>query len=236
VCSAADDLYNAAKSQPDSAWAAHLSRSKSLYGDLDAVSGVPPDSNDWHVSFDHYYDNLSARLCHHKPLPCNISNASLCVAQSQADEVFRLGQFEYSYIYRDAPTSLAASTASYGIWIGELAAHLRDQVAGADGKIVYRHNVAHDGSVSRLLSILQLDVMVWPGMGSEVVFELYRKRGHDHGEGNDHFVRVLWGGQVLRSSNPDLGVMDMIPVGILLEYFDGLVGAKGSSVLGLCKA
>ena len=94
--------------------------------------------------------------------------------------------------------------------------------------VIYRHNVAHDGSVSRLLSILQLDVMVWPGMGSEVVFELYSK-------GGCWYVRVLWSGQVLRSSNPSLGYMDMVPAAILLAYFDGLVGAQATKVLGLCR-
>lgn len=69
--------------------------------------------------------------------------------------------------------------------------------------------------------------MVWPGMGAEVVFEVYKK-------GGKWFVRVLWGGQVLRSSNPSLAVMDMLPVETLLAYFDGLVGVGASKVPGLC--
>lgn len=69
--------------------------------------------------------------------------------------------------------------------------------------------------------------MVWPGMGAEMVFEMYKK-------GGERFVRVLWGGQVLRSSNPSLGVLDMLPVGTLLAYFDGLVGVGAGKVPGLC--
>jgi hypothetical protein len=93
----------------------------------------------------------------------------------------------------------------------------------------YRHNIAHDGSISRLLSILQIEKMVWPGMGSEVVFELYSK--------NDcYFLRVLWGGQVLRSSLPAFGSMDMVPFATVLGYFDGLVGVRASKVPGLCAA
>ena len=88
-------------------------------------------------------------------------------------------------------------------------------------------DVAHDGSVSRLLSILQVDVMVWPGMGSEVVFELYSRQGC-------YFVRILWGGQVLRSSNPSLGLVDLIPVQTLLDYVNGLVGVGARLVPGLC--
>lgn len=99
--------------------------------------------------------------------------------------------------------------------------------------VIYRHNVAHDGSISRLLSMLQLDVMVWPGMGSEVVFELYKKDSTAAARGG-YFVRVLWKGQSLRSSNPSLGLMDMIPVETLLAYFDGLVGVNSSLVKGKC--
>lgn len=96
---------------------------------------------------------------------------------------------------------------------------------------MYRHNVAHDGSVSSLLSILQIEEMVWPGMGAEVLFELYAKA-----KGGGWFVRVLWGGQVLRSSNPTLGTMDMVPLERLLAYFDGLVGKQANLIPGKCTA
>ena len=100
-------------------------------------------------------------------------------------------------------------------------------MAGASA-VVYRHNIAHDGSVAAVLSILQVEVMVWPGMGAEVVFEVWKK------EGGERVVRVLWGGQVLRSSNPSLGVMDMVAVERVLGYLDGLVGVGAGKVPGLC--
>ncbi|KAM5439676.1 putative acid phosphatase [Microsporum ferrugineum] len=233
-CPKSSSLFSEAKDAPDTPWAGHLTRTKEFVAELDAISGVSPSNPGWHSSFDHYFDNLSARLCHAKPLPCNIKDPSKCITRAQADKVFRLGQFEYSYMYRDAKSSLPASTSSLGVWIAELAQHLRDQIAGKDGKMLYRHNVAHDGSVSRLLSVLQLDVMVWPGMGSEVVFELYSKNKDIWGREKDHFVRVLFSGQVMRSSNPDLGLLDMVPVSTLLAYFDGLVGEKANLVPGLC--
>lgn len=271
------------------------------------------------MSFDHYYDNLSARQCHAKPLPCKLVNgvnSTDCITQTEADEVYRLGNYEYSYIYRDDSRSLSASATSYGVWIGELTTHIRDFIAGKSN-VIYRHNVAHDGSISRLLSILQLDMMVWPGMGSEVVFELYKKASstpttmvtatpsvtaacnHNNclrqflaqssaasafcptyttalstsvpsfasncdgspakvssactcivpptstsstslptstsGPNVDgYYVRVLWKGQVLQSSNPSLGFMDMVPLETLLAYFDGLVGVGASLVKGKC--
>jgi acid phosphatase len=150
------------------------------------------------------------------------------VTQDIADEVYRLGNYEYSYMYRDDPRSLAASSTSFGVWIGELTTHIRDFIS-SKSDVIYRHNVAHDGSLSRLLSVLQLDVMVWPGMGAEVVFEVYKQS-----DTKNYFLRVLWNGQVLRSSSPTMGVMDMVPLDRVLAYFDGLVGAGASLVFGQC--
>ncbi|RMZ72303.1 histidine acid phosphatase [Pyrenophora seminiperda CCB06] len=127
--------------------------------------------------------------------------------------------------------SLQASAASYGVFLAELADHIRSAVAGKSA-VLYRHNVAHDGSLARLLSILQVEQMVWVGMGSEVVFEIYKNA---HGK---HFIRILWGGQVLRSSSPSLGAndgaVDMLDLDVFLAYVDGLVGYRASKIVGLC--
>ncbi|KAI0803692.1 phosphoglycerate mutase-like protein [Xylaria sp. FL0064] len=262
ACAAGNALFNAIKSPADAPWQAHLDGARELYRVLDGISGVPSTDAGFHASFDHYFDNLSARQCHAKPLPCRINSTETgrgttqaCINQTLADTVYRLGQWEYSRIYRDAPQSLSASVASYGVWVAELSAHLRAVISGSDknenenengnGTPLYFHNVAHDGSVSRVLSILQIEVMVWPGMGSEVVFELYERKphrssqqGNNSNPGNSssgaYYVRVLFGGRVLKSSNPSLGVMDMLPVETLLAYFDGLVGKDASLVVGKC--
>ena len=240
TCLAAKNNFSAyGVGSNDSSWTSHLKAAFNLYEHLDTISGVSPTDSGFHVSFDHYFDNLSARLCHAKPLPCNTSNPSLCITQAMADEVFRLGQYEYSYLYRDAGAgTLEYSTGSYGIWVAELTQNLRDVMHKTDlvgtgnrtsGGIRYRHNVAHDGSISRLLSILQIEKMVWPGMGSEVIFELYMKKVD-----RQYYIRVLWGGQVLKSSNPTLGVLDMLRVEILVAYFDGLVGQRADKISNLC--
>ncbi|KXJ87095.1 histidine phosphatase superfamily [Microdochium bolleyi] len=233
-CPTASSLFSKIKSSSDARWQDHLAKSAQLIAKLDAISGVQPSPNDggFHASFDHYFDNLSARQCHAKALPCKIGGGSGdCVTQDLADAVYRLGQWEYSHIYRDAGAdTLTAAAASIGVWVAELAAHLRARIAG-EGSLLYMHNFAHDGSTSRLLSVLQIDAMVWPGMGSEIVFELYQKTG----AGTWH-VRVLFGGKVLKSSNPSLGVMDMLPAETLLAYFDGLVGKNASLVKGKCGA
>jgi 2-phosphoxylose phosphatase len=295
-------------------WNTHLTAASSLYSTLDDISGVSPNDSGFHISFDHYYDNLSARQCHAKPLPCKVvngMNSTTCVTQEIADEVYRFGNWEYSYIYRDSPKSLNAAVGQFGVWIAELATHIRDLISGRSN-IIYWHNIAHDGSVSRLLSFLQIDVMVWPGMGSEVVFEVYQKTSPAKPSSiasncnrdnclrqfiqesskvssfcptftssatssenlalptfvsecsnspsrvssacscivtptstaiaasspttspSEYYMRVLWGGKVLRSSNPTLGLMDMVPLERVLAYFDGLVGVGASLVQGKC--
>ncbi|KAK0634747.1 histidine acid phosphatase [Bombardia bombarda] len=234
-CAASGSLFDGIRR--GEAWVGHLEAEgvRGLYAVLDDISGVRPDDGGFHASFDHYYDNLSARQCHGKALPCKLINGvesgEECITQGLADEVYRLGQWEYSRLYRDERESLAASAASFGVWVAELAGHLRGVVQGDGDGTLWWHNIAHDGSVSRLLSVLQVEVMVWPGMGSEVVFELFRKRGRD---GGGYYVRVLFGGKVMRSSNPSLGVMDMLPVETLLAYFDGLVGKGADLVIGRC--
>ncbi|KAI2462869.1 phosphoglycerate mutase-like protein [Annulohypoxylon bovei var. microspora] len=257
-CGVGSDLLNAIKSSSNAAWQDHLDAAADLFSTLDGISGVSPSDSGFHASFDHYFDNLSARQCHAKPLPCELVggvNSTTCVDQAIADSVYRMGQWEYSQIYRDAPTSLAASSTTYGVWIAELSQHLRDVIAGKGGPI-YFHNVAHDGSLSRVLGILQIDIMVWPGMGSEIVFEVYERDGNaavspspsrgtgtgtktskvqtERAEAGGFFIRVLFGGKPLKSSNPTLGLLDMVPAETLLAYFDGLVGVGASLVVSKC--
>ncbi|KAF4621615.1 hypothetical protein D9613_012605 [Agrocybe pediades] len=149
-------------------WQAHLAEAAKVYAQLDKVSGIATqDSAGWHSSFDHYYDNLSAKQCHGKSLPCSLNYTSVCVSQELANTVYRLGNWEYSYLYRDAPASAKYSALRYGAWVLELRGHLQDQV-NKKSKLKYVHNIAHDGSMSALLGFLQVEQMAWPGMGSEV--------------------------------------------------------------------
>ena len=53
-------------------WTEHLTASQPLFNILDGISGVAPSDPGFHQSWDHYFDNLSSRLCHGKPLPCKV--------------------------------------------------------------------------------------------------------------------------------------------------------------------
>lgn len=110
-----------------------------------------------------YYDNLSAKQCHGKKLPCSVNDTTLCVTQDEADTVYRIGNWEYSYMYRDAPDSTAYCALHYGAWVREFVNRLENKMDGSS-ELKYVHNIAHDGSLSSLLGILQIAEMVWPGM------------------------------------------------------------------------
>ena len=223
-------LSNYAIGSTNPNWTAHLSVSQPLFTIIDSISNVSPTDLSFHESWDYYFDNLSSRLCHSKPLPCSPTNTTTCITNDVANAIFRLGLYEYSYIYRASPYSLRASTAPFGVWIAELAQNIRNSISGAS-PVKYRHNVAQDGSIAMLLSILQVDEMVWPGLGAEIVFEIYKAAAG----GEERFVRVLWGGVVLRSSYPGLGIVDMLPLDSLLSYFDELVGIGASKVPRMCE-
>ena len=77
---------------------------------------------------------------------------------------------------------------------------------------------------------------MWPGMGAEVVFEVWKEGEENNGgSGKGYFVRILWMGKALRSSSPMLGVVDMVPLERVLAYFDGLVGVDASLIKGQCE-
>lgn len=166
------------------------------------------------------YDNLSAKQCHQLPLPCSVNSTDTCVSQDDANTIYRLGHYEYAYRWRGAANSTLYSALKMGAWFTELRAHLQTAAEGGS-KLKYLHkyvlrvrwadgSFAHDGSISPVLGLLQIAYPVWPGMGSEVVFELWQNE-----DDAAHYVRVLWSGQPLQTSTP-LGTLDMVK----LEDFD----------------
>ncbi|KAK9321708.1 histidine phosphatase superfamily [Lipomyces orientalis] len=224
-CPFADSIRGAYQDTDE--WNEHLNMAKDVFSQLDQISGVDPTDDGWHSWFDHYFDNLSSRLCHQLPLPCKISNSSDCISEQLAEQVFRLGDYEYNYIFRQATNSTLYSAARYGAFIAELMSHLKGKVAGIESNI-YRHNIAHDGSISPLLGALQINTLRWPGMGSEVIFELWRKEFS-----HEYAVRVLYGGMPLVTNTP-MGTLDMVPFEDFIAYLESLVGKNGELVYQYC--
>ncbi|WWC99904.1 hypothetical protein V866_006813 [Kwoniella sp. B9012] len=197
------DTINSQITDLSGEWGIHLNLTSDLRERFNNVSGIEPDDTaGWKTSWDHPYDNLSAKQCHGKPLPCSTNNTAICIQQEGANTIYRLGNYEYAYRWRMHENSTYYSAITMGAWFVELQDHFKGKMDGSN-PVKYFHNFAHDGSVAPVLGLLQHDEPVWPGMGSEVVFELYRKA-------EEYFVRVLFSGQPLKSSTP-FGVMDMVP-------------------------
>ncbi|KAG7842914.1 hypothetical protein KL942_000010 [Ogataea angusta] len=224
-CGFADDI--ASEITSSTVWQEHLARAADLYDELDDISGVDPESEDWHVSFDHYFDNTAFRLCHGYGLACNSENSSLCMTQVQAEQIFRLGDFEYNYKYRIHENSTLYAATSYGAYFNELKHRLLEKTTGATS-LKYSHNVAHDGSIARILGFLQIDYLRWPGMGSEVVLELYQ--GLKDGE---WYLRALYMGRILTTTGP-LGEIDMIPLHDFISYIESMIGKDAEVLVDYC--
>ena len=120
----------------------------------------------------------------------------------------------------------------FGVFLNELNGHIKAIIDG-DESVKYRHNVAHDGSMSMFLSVLQVDEMVWPGMGAELAVEVWKDLKNSVGK-NGKRIRVLWGGKVLKSSNPDFGELDMISAEMFGTYLERLIGKGASEVIEKC--
>lgn len=227
ACKAADQLKAAVRQEPE--WMYHLELAKPLLAQLDAISGVDPASDEWHSLLDHYFDNLSSRSCHQIPYPCSVVDRLQCVTPAMAEQVFRLGDYEYNYQWTAARQLQQYLAYRYGAWLAELRLRIAAlglaqpaaTVSGVLASVKYRHNVAHDGSVAPLLGALEAAYLRWPGMGAEVVFEVWEKQGRD-------YVRVLYGGEVLQTRGV-LGAVDMVDAAVFLEFL-----GNTSLVVGGC--
>ncbi|ORY23361.1 phosphoglycerate mutase-like protein [Naematelia encephala] len=210
---------------PNTTWSSHLDLTSALSARFRNVSGIEPnDTAGWNTSWDHPYDNLSAKQCHSKPLPCSVNDTSICIGQEDANEIYRLGNWEYAYRWRGAENSTLYSTLIMGPWFKELQGHFKNHLANAN-QIKYYHNFAHDESISAVLGVLQIDEPVWPGMGSEIVFELWENTSN-----KTNHIRVLWRGQPLKTSTP-LGTIDMLPLDTFLSYLNETIA---DDLVGLC--
>lgn len=76
--------------------------------------------------------------------------------------------------------------------------------------------------MSSLLGFFQVAKMVWPGMGSEIAFELYEKNS------GAYYVRVLWGGQPMETSTP-LGTLNFVPINDFIAVSFLVYSCRGMS-------
>lgn len=209
-------------------WAQHLSGAKELFQKLDSVSGIPSNDNDWHSWIDHYFDNLSFRTCHNVAYPCT-SEGTVCINDQDALRVFEMGDWEYNYIYREASNSTAYAV-SQSLYLWELVANLKTTL-GTDSanQKIYQHNFAHDNTLAAILGVLQISpTLRWPGMGSELVFEVWNDSE------NQQYLRILYSGLPLKTAVENIGSWDMIPIDKFYTYMDQTIGPDGNKAVDIC--
>lgn len=151
-------------------WNEHLSVTKPLRDTLAAMFDA--NTNSWMSTFDHFADNFQGRLCNGYELPCSRKNLSQCVTRAQAEEVFRAGDWEWNYYWRDNEHATKYIQLVEGLFIKEILGRF-DAVEKRQSALVYSHNFVHDGDIGPVLGALGIEELRWPGMASNIAFEIW---------------------------------------------------------------
>jgi len=206
-CPNAETIRAAYQSVP--AWMDHIQANQDLQHRLEATLGTT-GLQDWSSWYDHYFDTFTSRTCHGHSLPCNSSGT--CVSQDDADKVFALGDFEYNYIWNAADKATDYVKLTFGVFFSELAQNFKAFLSGSESYKL-RFYVGHDGTMIRLaagLGIGKTSTLRWPGLGSEIVMEVWRT--HD----NRDFVRVMHEGKPIE-------LLQWVPLNDFIGLLEGQV-------------
>lgn len=221
-CNAKGATLSCIQSTPE--WNQHLSVTTELRQSLGEILGAT--SSAWQDTFDHFSDNFQARLCNGYKLPCSFTDPSKCVSESQAEEVFRAGDWEWNYYWRNNPQAVKYIQATEGLFIGEVVRRL-EAVLNNKQKYVYSHTFFHDGDIGPILGALGIDQLRWPAMGSNVAIEVWETTAKQKKE---YYARVLYSGHMLRSIH---GTLDWIPLSQLMDILKVYVP---QDIIALCNS
>ncbi|KAL5042415.1 hypothetical protein BDW71DRAFT_217014 [Aspergillus fruticulosus] len=217
-CAKRDTLLDAIQSTAE--WDEHIAVTASLRNKLANMFDAQDDSA-WLDTWDHFADNFQGRLCNGYELPCRLQDQSQCVSKQQAEEVFRAGDWMYNYWWRKNPNATEYIQTVEGLFIAEL---VRNFELVRDGKleVLYSHTFAHDGDVAPLLGALGIRALRWPGMGSNVAFEIWETTT------NEFYARVLYSGRSIETVH---GVLEWIPLEKLIEILSPFIP---EDIVALC--
>ncbi|KIY42898.1 histidine acid phosphatase [Fistulina hepatica ATCC 64428] len=204
-------------------WNQHLDVAAPLVDNL--VTKLGADSSAWTETFDHFSDNFQGRLCNGYVLPCSVSNSSDCVTADQAAEVFRAGDWEWNYYWRTNPYATLYIQLVEGLFIGEVLARF-EAVANGTSDLKFSHTFAHDGDVGPVLGALGINELRWPGMGSNIAFEIWETSDSQ----NPLYARVLYCGQPIETI---YGVLDWLPLSSLIAILRPFVP---EDIVAMCNA
>jgi hypothetical protein len=167
-CPARSRLLSAIQSTDQ--WDEHLDVTQTLRERLATMFNANISS--WLSTADHFADNFQARLCNEYHLPCRHLNESDCVTPTEAYDIFRTSDWEWNYWWRRHPSSARYIQLTAGLFIGEILGRLGAAGRG-ESSLVYSHNFVHDGDIGPVLGALGVQALRWPGMGSNIAFEVW---------------------------------------------------------------
>ncbi|KKK20704.1 hypothetical protein P175DRAFT_0521418 [Aspergillus ochraceoroseus IBT 24754] len=219
-CSAIGNTLSELESTSE--WAEHLTVTEELRSTLGSMLGAT--SSSWQSTFDHFSDNFQARLCNGYELPCNMENSSDCVTMQLAEEVFRAGDWEWNYYWRTNPYAKKYIQVVEGLYIGEVVAHLQ-AVLDKTSTLDYSHTFIHDGDLGPVLGSLGITALRWPGMGSNIAFEVWETEHKEHA----FYARVLYSGEPVRTIH---GTLDWVPLSDLINIMKPYIPDDIASLCG----
>lgn len=167
-CNAVSSTLDKIKSTAQ--WTEHIKVTEELRSRLASMLGAQDSS--WQETFDHFCDNFQARLCNGYRLPCSVSNSSDCVTMQMAEEAFRAGDWEWNYYWRTNEYATTYIQVVEGLFIGEIVSDLKG-IQDGSSSIDYSHIFVHDGDIGPILGALGINALRWPGMASNVAFEVW---------------------------------------------------------------
>ncbi|RDW61661.1 histidine acid phosphatase [Coleophoma crateriformis] len=220
-CSAKSALLSAIESTD--LWNEHLTVTAPLLQALGDITGA--NTSAWTSTFDHFSDNFQGRLCNGYALPCSETDSTSCVTMAQAEEVFRAGDWEWNYWWRNNANVTEYIQMVEGPFIGEILAHFEAVLAG-NSTLKYSHDFVHDGDVGPILGALGITQLRWPAMGSNVAFEIWETNDAT----NKFYARVLLSGQPVETIH---GVLDWLPLTSLISILKPFVP---SDIVALCNS
>jgi len=219
-CNARNTILAAIETAPT--WIQHLNETSSLVKTFGTMLGA--NTSAWTTTFDHFSDNFQGRLCNGYALPCNVHNASDCVTMDMAEEVFRAGDWEWNYYWRNNPNVTAYIQAAEGLFIGEMIRDFQGVVNGTS-PLKYKHIFVHDGDVGPIAGALGISQLRWPAMASNIEFEIWKTSDSM----NPFYARVLYSGQPIRTIH---GVLDWLPVQSLIDILQPFVPTNVTALCG----
>ncbi|KAL3476644.1 histidine phosphatase superfamily [Aspergillus californicus] len=203
-CPARDTIL--AQIQSTAEWNDHLDVTAGLRNKLANMFDAQ-DSSAWLETWDHFADNFQGRLCNGYDLPCRLQDLSQCVTKQQAYEVFRAGDWMYNYWWRTNPKVTEYIQVIEGMFIAEIVRKF-EAVQDRRSEVVYSHTFAHDGDIAPMLGALGIRALRWPGMGSNVAFEIWET------DESEFYSRVLYSGRTIETVH---GVLEWIPLSSLID-------------------